>query len=254
MISIHPADVLPIVRTAIYLVVILSLCRRLWYEWRARRRFDLAILGIALGTFGGGFLMLIVNAATDIPRTDLDWLSTGSWVIGGTLVILEELRRRGLSFRFHTPNGLLARLITREVARGLKLARFTTLRLGVETTALGEGRLDRKLREGELEVALANLKEAGFRRQEMGVYLMVGLPGQPEAEVAASIRRVQELGATPVLAQYSPIPGTALWPEAVRHSRYDLEREPLCHNNSIFPCLPQFSYEPHTRLKRLAAG
>ncbi len=170
------------------------------------------------------------------------------------LVILDELRRRGLRFRFHTPNGLQARLITRKVARGLKLARFTTLRLGVETTALGEGRLDRKLREGELEAALANLKEAGFRRQEMGVYLMVGLPGQPEAEVAASIRRVQELGATPVLAQYSPIPGTALWPEAVRHSRYDLEGEPLCHNNSIFPCLPQFSYEPHTRLKRLAAG
>ena len=124
------------------------------------------------------------------------------------------------------------------MARWLKRARFTTLRLGVETTALGQARLDRKLQEGELEAALANLKEAGFRRQEIGVYLLVGLPGQPEAEVAASIRRVQELGATPVLAQYSPIPGTALWPQAVRRSRYDLESEPLCHNNSLFPCLP----------------
>ena len=35
-----------------------------------------------------------------------------------------------------------------------------------------------------------------------------------EAEVAASIRRVKQLGATPILAYYSPIPGTALWPRA----------------------------------------
>lgn len=91
---IPPADVLPIIRTAIYLVII-SLCRRLWYERQARQRVDLAILGIALGTFGGGFLMLIVNAVTDIPRVDLDWLATGSWVVGGTLVILEELRNGG---------------------------------------------------------------------------------------------------------------------------------------------------------------
>ncbi len=170
------------------------------------------------------------------------------------LVILEELARRGRSFRFHTPNGLHARLITREVATWLKRARFTTLRLGVETTALGEVRLDGKLQEGELESALANLREAGFRREELGVYLLMGLPGQEEGEIAASIRRVQELGATPVLAQYSPIPGTALWPQAVERSRYDLGNEPLCHNNSLFPCLPQFSWEPYTRLKRLAGG
>ncbi len=55
------------------------------------------------------------------------------------LVILAELARRGRTFRFHTPNGLHARLITREVARGLKRANFATLRLGVETTALGAG-------------------------------------------------------------------------------------------------------------------
>ena len=170
------------------------------------------------------------------------------------LVILEELARRGLSFRFHTPNGLHARLISREVAFSLKRAPFATLRLGVETAAPGSARLDRKLQEGELESALANLREAGFRQQEMGVYLLVGLPYQEEAEIAASIRRVQELGGTPILAQYSPIPGTALWPQAVQCSRYDLETDPLYHNNSLFPCLPQFDWERYSRLKRLAGG
>jgi radical SAM superfamily enzyme YgiQ (UPF0313 family) len=170
------------------------------------------------------------------------------------LVILEELARRGRTFRFHTPNGLHARLITREVASWLKRADFATLRLGVETTALGAARLDAKLQAGELEAALAHLREAGFAAKAIGVYLLIGLPDQEEAEVAASIRRVQELGATPVLAQYSPIPGTALWPRALATSRYDLTADPLFHNNSLFPCWPEFSWDRYTRLKRLAAG
>ena len=170
------------------------------------------------------------------------------------LVLLEELARSGRAFRFHTPNGLQARLITREVAGWLKRANLSTLRLGVETTALGEARLDAKLQAGELEAALAHLQEAGFDPAEIGVYLLIGLPDQEETEVAASILRVKELGATPILAQYSPIPGTALWPRALATSRFDLTADPLFHNNSLFPCWPEFSWERYTRLKRLAAG
>ena len=124
----------------------------------------------------------------------------------------------------------------------------------VETTALGAARLDAKLQAGELEAALAHLKEAGFAREQIGVYLFIGLPDQAEAEVAVSIRRVEELGATPILAQYSPIPGTVLWPQALAASRFDLTSDPLFHNNSLFPCWPEFSWERYTSLKRLAAG
>jgi radical SAM superfamily enzyme YgiQ (UPF0313 family) len=123
----------------------------------------------------------------------------------------------------------------------------------VETTALGDARLDAKLEAGELEAALAHLHEAGFTPEAMGVYLLMGLPDQEEAEVAASIRSVKELGATPVLAQYSPIPGTALWSRAQATSRFDLTVDPLFQNNSLFPCWPQFSWDRYTRLKRLAA-
>lgn len=168
------------------------------------------------------------------------------------LVILEELARRGRSFRFHTPNAVHARFITPEVAGWLKRSHFATLRLGVETTATGPARLDRKLAAGELEEALANLKVAGFTGKDIGVYLLMGLPEQEDRDLEASIRRVLELGATPVLAQYSPLPGTALWPRAAAASRYDLEAEPLFHNPSIFPCWPEFSWERLTRLKNLA--
>ncbi|MFZ5451557.1 MAG: B12-binding domain-containing radical SAM protein [Thermodesulfobacteriota bacterium] len=170
------------------------------------------------------------------------------------LVILEELAKQSLSFRFHTPNGLHTGLITKEVARWLKRSQFATLRLGVETVALGSERLDHKLQAGELEAALRYLQEAGFRREEIGVYLLMGLPHQEEAEITTSIRRVKELGGAPVLAQYSPIPGTELWAQAVATSRYDLARDPLFHNNSLFPCWPQFSWERYSRLKRLVAA
>jgi radical SAM superfamily enzyme YgiQ (UPF0313 family) len=171
---------------------------------------------------------------------------------GHLLVVLEELARRGCGFRFHTPNAVHARFITPEVAKWLKRSNFATLRLGVETTALGPARLDRKLAAGELEEAMAALREAGFAKKEIGVYLLLGLPDQNDDELAASIRRVHDLGATPVLTQYSPIPGTALWPRAVAASRYDLTADPLFHNPSIFPCWPEFSWERFTRLKLLA--
>ena len=168
------------------------------------------------------------------------------------LIILEELQRRGVEFRFHTPNGLHARLLTREVAGWLKRSGFRTLRLGVETAAEETPRLDRKLSEGEWQEAVHCLREAGFSREDIGVYLLLGLPHQEDADVEASIRRVRALGATPVLALYSPIPGTALWPAAVAASRYPLETDPLYHNNSLFPCWPAFSWERYSRLKTLA--
>jgi radical SAM superfamily enzyme YgiQ (UPF0313 family) len=170
------------------------------------------------------------------------------------LPILEELARRNARFRFHTPNALHARFINRDIALWLRRAHFATLRLGVETAAPGKERLDGKLEEEELEAALSYLQEAGFSQKNIGVYLLLGLPGQDDDEVAASIRRVRELGSTPVLALYSPIPGTKLWPEALAASPYDLENEPLYHNNSLFPCWPAFSWERYTRLKRLARG
>jgi radical SAM superfamily enzyme YgiQ (UPF0313 family) len=170
------------------------------------------------------------------------------------LPVLAEVCRRGLALRFHTPNAIHVSLINQEVARWLQRAHFTDLRLGLETTATGAARLDRKVKTGDLEQALAALHEAGFKAQDIGVYLLIGLPRQEDAEVIESIRQVRRLGATPVLTQYSPIPQTTLWDEAVKVSRYDLEADPLYHNNSIFPCWPEFSWERYTRLKNLAQG
>jgi radical SAM superfamily enzyme YgiQ (UPF0313 family) len=65
---------------------------------------------------------------------------------------------------------------------------------------------------------------------------MAGLPGQRVQEVKESIEFVKEVGAKPMLVEYSPIPNTPLFEKAKKMSPYDLENEPLFHNNSIFPC------------------
>jgi len=95
------------------------------------------------------------------------------------------------------------------------------------------------------------LREAGFKEEAIGAYLLHGLPDQDLAQLEASIKMVESCGVRPILAQYSPIPHTALWSAAVRVSRYDLESDPIFHNNSIFPCQKEpFSWEKISYFKK----
>ena len=79
---------------------------------------------------------------------------------------------------------------------------------------------------------------------------MVGLPGQRVGEAEESIAFVKETGAKPILVEYSPIPHTPLFEKAKRMSQFDLENEPLFHNNSILPCQWEgFTIEDFRRIK-----
>ena len=110
-----------------------------------------------------------------------------------------------------------------------------------------------KTTRAEFIQAVRSLKKAGFsKEEEIGVYLLAGLPGQRAEEVEESIAFVRDCGARPYLAEYSPIPGTVLWEEAIKTSRFDLVNEPLFHNNSIFPCEWEgFTRKNLERLKRI---
>ncbi len=172
------------------------------------------------------------------------------------LPLLEAIVRRGRPLHFHTPNALHIRHITAEAARLMHAAGFKTLRLGLETTAFEDRTdLDRKVTEEEFRQAVVHLKNAGFRSDQIGAYLLVGLPGQSPAAVQASIQVVKEAGITPVPAYYTPIEGTRLWGAAVAASRYNLEADPIFSNNAIFPCSPDdFSWQMISGLKELARG
>jgi radical SAM superfamily enzyme YgiQ (UPF0313 family) len=169
------------------------------------------------------------------------------------LVMLAEVRRRELRLQYHTPNGLHISGLSAEVCEALFLAGFKTLRLGLETgDDERQQQLGAKVKPGAFSSAMANLTKAGFQPEQIGVYLLCGLPGQDPNEVAHSIRMVLDHGARPHLAEYSPIPGTPLWSEALRCSPFDLSNEPLYHNNSLLPCRSDgFGLEELQWLKQL---
>ena len=173
-----------------------------------------------------------------------------------SIPILEEIINADLKVRFHTPNALHIRGITRLTAQLMRKAGFATMRLGLETVEFDHRlKFDKKVSEEEFKQAVGHLKKAGFEKGQIGAYLLAGLPGQDLASVEHSIDTVKQLGITPVLAHYTPIPQTALWPRAVAASRYDLDSDPVFTNNAIIPCSQKpFVWDTLTRLKELTAA
>jgi radical SAM superfamily enzyme YgiQ (UPF0313 family) len=164
---------------------------------------------------------------------------------------LVRIARDGPALRFHVPNALHIRALSRDWCDLLHAAGFRTIRLGLETTVDGKSREWGGKVDTEMYLqALDNLFRAGFSREDIGVYLMCGLPGQTPEEVAESIRIVRQSGVRPHISEYSPIPGTPMWEKAVAVSQFDISAEPLYHTNTFFACRrPSFSYEDMVQLK-----
>lgn len=165
--------------------------------------------------------------------------------------IMKEVIKRRIHCNFHTPNALHIKEIDEEVAECLFRGGFKTVRLGFETSNKETqietgGKVDNQ----EFQQAIKYLKRAGYSHEEIGVYVMVGLPGQRVGEVEESIAFVRETGARPILVEYSPIPHTPLFEKAKKMSLFDLENEPLFHNNSILPCQWEgFNLADYRRIK-----
>jgi len=164
--------------------------------------------------------------------------------------ILKEIIKRGIHCNFHTPNGLHIKEIDEEVGSLLFRAGFKTIRLSFETSDEAmQLETGEKVDNQAFKRAVKHLRRAGYSGEEIGVYVMAGLPEQRVGQVEDSIAFVKEAGAKPILVEYSPIPHTPLFEKAKKMSQFDLENEPLYHNNSILPC--QWEGFTMTDFKRL---
>ena len=152
------------------------------------------------------------------------------------LPILGAVAQRIPGLRWHTPNGLHAAAITKEVARAMKKAGFETIRIGLESSSDDfHARTGAKTSLEAFYHAVENLREVGFEPRRIGAYLLVGLPGQTVEQIEADVERVLAAGALPKLAEYSPIPGTRMWPETLEGARYPIDSEPLFQNCTLLP-------------------
>lgn len=156
--------------------------------------------------------------------------------------------------RFYLPNGVHVSGLDRETARLMRRAGVVEIRLGFESASEEfHSRYDGKVKVEQFLQGVSLLKQAGYKAQDISVYLLAGLPGQRAEEVEDSIRFVKPTGVRVRLAEYSPVPSTQLWEESLRHCPFPLEEEPLFHNNSLFSMEWEgFPYRKLLELKLLA--
>jgi len=163
--------------------------------------------------------------------------------------LLDRIIDEDMDILFHTPNALHIKEISAKAAGLMFKAGFKTIRLGLETADFSSHRHDIKVKQNEFFTAVDHLRTAGFATDQLGAYLLCGLPGQDLDEVEGSIMLVKGLGLTPVLAYYTPIPHTPMWADAVANARFDITAHPALTNNSLFPCVP--SRQDRDRISQL---
>jgi len=166
--------------------------------------------------------------------------------------ILREIAAMGLRVRFHTPNGLHANMIDRELAMLMRTAAFATVRLSIES--IDEARLRdscMKVAPAGFEAAVSNLFAAGYAVGDIEAYVLMGVPGQSSEEVEETMRFVHETGTVIRLADFSPIPRTAYFDAAME--TYGLDpNEPLLQNSSVLPHLVPGLWDRYRKLKAAA--
>lgn len=164
--------------------------------------------------------------------------------------MLEEVLLRGPACTFHCPNGLHLREMDASLAGLMFRTGFKTIRFGFETASpRRQADTGGKISNEETQAAVAYLREAGYSGKDIGAYILCGLPGQTFTEVLESIDFIRSCGARPVIAEFSPIPGTPIWAEAVKASPDNINEEPLYHNNTLLPCRgKEFTYEMYREL------
>ncbi|MGQ9615868.1 MAG: B12-binding domain-containing radical SAM protein [Spirochaetota bacterium] len=149
--------------------------------------------------------------------------------------LFEAISEEEPGLSLHLPNGIHASFITERIAHLMQEAGVRTIRIGLETSdeAL-QKRIGKKIENFEYAGAVAHLREAGYRREDIGTYVMVGLPGQTPSSVENTIHFIYNCGGAPHLSYFSPIPDTGIWNEVLRSSPFPIEKEPLFQNNTVF--------------------
>lgn len=150
--------------------------------------------------------------------------------------ILENIAKSKIEINFHTPNGMHIREINEDLAKLMFQVGFKTLRLGLETSYEERQReTGGKVNNQQFLQAVENLRKAGYKPKEIGVYILVGLPAQTKEEIIDTINFVYQNGARPILAEYSPLPGTKDYLKIKEEFILNPDIDPLLHNNSLLP-------------------
>ncbi len=149
--------------------------------------------------------------------------------------LLLQLVQANIRIRLHTPNGIPPRFVNSNFASLFAEAGGQTVRLSFESVDPDRQNKMSKVNNRDLEQAISNLVKAGVNPDDIGVYVLMGLPDQTLNEVLASVNFVKSLGVKINIASFSPIPGTIDWKRAVENNLWSNDTDLLLSNTSIFP-------------------
>lgn len=169
------------------------------------------------------------------------------------LPILDKILSLDLSLRFHTPNGLQAGAIDAVTAKKMVQSGFKTVRLSLETIS-GDRQKDicRKVTPDGFCSAVDAFDAAGFPRNQIEAYILIGLPEQDVLEVLETIFFAAELGVITRLAEFSPIPGTKDWERLLKSGVISGSIDLTETNNTVFiHKFPEYSVEVVNEIKNL---
>jgi len=153
----------------------------------------------------------------------------------GIKKLLRIINASGIKFDFYTPNGLHARFVDEELAYMLRKAGFKDLRLSLETS---DSRVQRitgnKVSNKDIKRAILLLKEAGFEKKDIGIYILVGAPWLNIEKTRDDIFFINSLGAKAVLVSYSPTPKTKDYEVLIESGIIESDMDPVWHNKAVF--------------------
>ena len=175
------------------------------------------------------------------------------------IAIADELKRRGLSIRWQTPNGIRASVTDRATLRAMRDSGCDHITLAPESGSVRVlNEIVQKGKDFDLGQLLQVARDAHDLGMKVAAYFILGLPGETEAEAQESIayaRALARVGVDEVgFGLFIPLPGTPLW-DAVDHDRFDyldlLTVDDLEHAVSFSE---ELSSDDLRRLRRQAYG
>jgi len=148
---------------------------------------------------------------------------------------LNEVIKRKIKINFHTPNGLGARFVNKELAKLMIQAGFKTFYLGFESASpQWQQDTGSKVSCDELAQAVEHLISAGAKPSNITAYQILGHPHIDIQQLEATMYFVNSLSIRGMLADFSPIPGT---PDGEYCRKWVDMDEPLMHNKTAFPII-----------------
>jgi hypothetical protein len=143
---------------------------------------------------------------------------------------LEAVIQSDARVSFHTPNALNARFMTPELARLMVRGGFASFYFGLEShDSQWQRSTGGKIASDEFAAAASYLRAAGAK--SMVAYIIAGHPDQDMQDPESAIRFAHQCGASVLLSEFSPIPGTA---DGIKSERWADLSEPLSHNKTAF--------------------